>query len=141
MTATDDEPTRYDFICSTNEDFKRLITILKEDGTPQSVVGWSGYLYVYESWEAKISGDDPILAITPSTGMEILSEDDGQFLATLLQDDIGVTVTGSPHGGNFAPRKTCIYDGVFVDADGIKMRQLAGNFIFELGISTVTASA
>ena len=79
---SDDNVQRYDFICSTNEDFKRLITILKADGTAQNISGWRCFISVYESWQAKLAGDDPILEFTPGDGTEIQSEADGQFLAT-----------------------------------------------------------
>lgn len=132
--AAVDDVQRQDLLCSTNEDFDFIF--LLDDA---SIAGFTGYLSIYESWAAKEAGSPPLFALTPTAGMTT-NESDKTIEAVIAQGTIAaaVSVSGSPHGGHFAPQKTFPYDLLILDGTGKPARSLVGNVIVDLGLTAAS---
>lgn len=127
--SKDSRAQRHDFVCYSGDDFIRTLLIKDEDTlVAENITGREYSMAVYQSYEDKINGDDPVIS----------SDDiDFSFIESVegtLSIRIESEITGSIEidvGSVPFPSTECFYDIVETDVDGDEVTILYGSFIFE----------
>lgn len=134
-------PQTYDFLCVAGDDFLRQLQFVDSiTELPIDNIGdLSFYMAIYQSWQAKKNGDDPLIYLDTYSDNFIVTDVDIATVDMIIsnQQTKTIEIPINPEYENNVPQNSCVYDLVGVDGDGNVQTEMRGNFIFQQKLTAI----